>query len=119
MMYTRGNESDFEYWGAEGWGFSDVLPFYNQVTVPTKLTNYQSETFEVPNIRKAIHGSEGPIQASIRESEIARQFINIMNSQFGLEICEDLQDFKSVNKVSLLSCAKVNELQSKLTSPAC
>ena len=29
MMYTRGNESDFEYWGAEGWGFSDVLPFYN------------------------------------------------------------------------------------------
>ena len=84
-----------------------------------KLTNYQSETFEVLNIRKAIHGSEGPIQASIRESEIARQFINIMNSQFGLEICEDLQDFKSVNKVSLLSCAKVNELQSKLTSPAC
>ena len=39
VMYTGGSESDFEYWRGEGWGFSDVVPFYDQLTVPTNLTN--------------------------------------------------------------------------------
>lgn len=34
MVYTRGSEIDYYFWeasGAEGWGYSDVLPYFQNL----------------------------------------------------------------------------------------
>ena len=56
MVYTRGNKHDFERWeklyGAEGWGWDDVLPYFKK-----------SEDFQA-NGESEYHGYGGPLTVS-------------------------------------------------------
>lgn len=100
IMYTRGSASDFDDWKTEGWKFSDVLPYFKKVIVLQWLClNHQTETFEAPDVNESVHGRGGSIKVSMKHSEAAQQFMSIINTEFGVDICDDLQDFKTVNKV--------------------
>ncbi|WP_426061848.1 GMC family oxidoreductase [Hymenobacter sp. B1770] len=55
MMYVRGNPANFDQWeaqGAEGWGYTDVLPYFKKI-----------ETYE--GGESAYHGSHGEV--SVRD----------------------------------------------------
>lgn len=54
MMYVRGNRYDYDHWqeqGATGWGYADVLPYFNR-----------AETNE--NGGSRFRGGEGPLRVS-------------------------------------------------------
>jgi alcohol oxidase len=57
------------------------------------------ESYGVPGGNEEVHGYDGPIGISGRETEIGRQFIELMKRDYGMEASSDLQDFKTVNKV--------------------
>jgi choline dehydrogenase len=52
MIYTRGNRSDYDRWrqlyGAQGWGFEDVLPYFVRSEGNSRLAG-------------ALHGTDGPL----------------------------------------------------------
>lgn len=52
MIYTRGNRADYDRWrdqyGATGWGFRDVLPYFVRSEGNTRLSG-------------DLHGTEGPL----------------------------------------------------------
>lgn len=54
MVYTRGNRADYERWekvyGAEGWGWEDVLPYFKK-----------SENFQSAGGEEGFHGKGGPL----------------------------------------------------------
>jgi choline dehydrogenase len=53
MIYTRGNRADYDRWrdeyGAQGWGFDDVLPYFIRSEGNTRLSG-------------DLHGTEGPLR---------------------------------------------------------
>ncbi|MET8877082.1 GMC family oxidoreductase N-terminal domain-containing protein [Nocardia sp. NPDC004604] len=57
MIYIRGNKADFDSWrddfGAEGWGYEDVLPYFVRAESNTRL-------------RDRFHGTEGPLHVEDR-----------------------------------------------------
>lgn len=72
MMYTRGNQKDFDDWekmGSTGWSFDDVLPYFK------KLENYQ-----IPNSDPSFYGSSGPVTVQYvdYQSVLSKAFIGGM-----------------------------------------
>ncbi|KQY58497.1 choline dehydrogenase [Aeromicrobium sp. Root495] len=69
MIYIRGNHADYDEWrdvyGAEGWGFDDVLPYFKKAEGNTRLRN-------------SFHGSDGPLHVEDRRynHELSRAFID-------------------------------------------
>ncbi|MFF2551239.1 GMC family oxidoreductase [Nocardia sp. NPDC058058] len=57
MIYIRGNRADFDSWrddfGAEGWGYDDVLPYFVRAETNTRL-------------RDRFHGATGPLHVEDR-----------------------------------------------------
>ena len=54
MIYIRGNARDYDHWrqnGPEGWGYSDVLPYFMRSEGSWRETDQH-------------HGSEGPLRTS-------------------------------------------------------
>lgn len=37
MLYHRGEESDYDGWGVEGWSGKDVLPYFKKAEVPLSV----------------------------------------------------------------------------------
>ncbi|KAL4955773.1 hypothetical protein BDW69DRAFT_160027 [Aspergillus filifer] len=89
MVFDRGSSADYDRWkkfGNEGWGWSDLLPYFKK-----------SETFTPPNedivaewnvtYDLSIHGETGPIQSSWAPWiwPATKYFINTITS-FGVSI---------------------------------
>ncbi|QLY33412.1 GMC family oxidoreductase N-terminal domain-containing protein [Nocardia huaxiensis] len=57
MIYIRGNRADFDSWrddfGADGWGYDDVLPYFVRAESNTRL-------------RDRFHGGDGPLHVEDR-----------------------------------------------------
>ena len=57
MIYIRGNSADYDEWrdayGASGWGYDDVLPYFRKAEGNTRLSN-------------EFHGTEGPLHVEDR-----------------------------------------------------
>lgn len=68
MIYIRGNHADYDEWrdgfGATGWGFDDVLPYFRKAEHNTRLTD-------------RFHGSGGPLHVEDRgyNHELSTSFI--------------------------------------------
>lgn len=65
MIFNRGNKRDFDNWvntyGAHGWGFEDVLPFFK------KFENNTDPEFA----RSRHHGTDGPVQVTNRSFSLS------------------------------------------------
>ena len=74
MMYVRGNEADFDGWrdnfGAEGWGYADVLPYFIRAEDNSRLAG-------------PFHGTGGPqrIEDPVYLHEVSRAFVDTAVSQ--------------------------------------
>lgn len=68
MIYIRGNRADYDEWrdvyGAEGWGYDDVLPYFRKAEGNTRLRN-------------SFHGSDGPLHVEDRRytHELSHAFV--------------------------------------------
>ncbi|MET0446833.1 MAG: GMC family oxidoreductase N-terminal domain-containing protein [Aeromicrobium sp.] len=68
MIYIRGNHADFDEWrdayGADGWGYDDVLPYFKKAETNTRLGD-------------PFHGTSGPLHVEDRrhEHELGNAFI--------------------------------------------
>ena len=68
MIYIRGNHADYDEWrdayGATGWGYDDVLPYFTKAEHNTRLTD-------------RFHGSGGPLHVEDRgyNHELSTSFI--------------------------------------------
>ena len=68
MIYIRGNHADFDEWrdgyGADGWGYEDVLPYFKKAEGNTRLSDQY-------------HGTDGPLHVEDRRSnhELSTSFI--------------------------------------------
>jgi hypothetical protein len=98
MVYHRGGASDYDDWKTEGWTLEDILPIFKKVRC---FNSYLIVRLNRRAIQMGIspsHGYSGPIAVS-KESIISRQFIEVLKDRFNVEFCNDLHDFKVVNKV--------------------
>lgn len=43
MLYHRGEESDYDAWGMEGWAGKDVLPYFKKAEVSWKCFGLGTE----------------------------------------------------------------------------
>ncbi|KAA8649313.1 hypothetical protein EYZ11_007058 [Aspergillus tanneri] len=92
MAWTRGNREDYDAWaelGNEGWGWDDLLPFFQR-----------SETFHVPDAshqeqyrsyyQAEAHGTTGPVHTThIREYGPSHRFWHDTLHRFGVEVSAD------------------------------
>jgi choline dehydrogenase len=68
MIYIRGNRADYDEWrdayGATGWGYDDVLPYFKKAEGNTRLSD-------------PYHGSEGPLHVEDRRynHELSHAFV--------------------------------------------
>src|SRR6478752_4057556 len=68
MIYIRGNHADYDEWrdayGATGWGFDDVMPYFRKAEHNTRLGG-------------AFHGSDGPLHVEHRtyDHELSTAFV--------------------------------------------
>ncbi|WP_341924665.1 GMC family oxidoreductase N-terminal domain-containing protein [Nocardioides psychrotolerans] len=68
MIYIRGNRADYDSWrdqyGAEGWGFDDVLPYFVKSEGNTRLGG-------------PLHGQDGPLHVEDRayDHELSHLFV--------------------------------------------
>lgn len=68
MIYIRGNHADYDEWrdgyGASGWGYDDVLPYFTKAEHNTRLTD-------------RFHGRGGPLHVEDRayDHELSTSFI--------------------------------------------
>lgn len=68
MIYIRGNRADYDEWrdvyGAEGWGYDDVLPYFRKAEGNTRLRN-------------SFHGNDGPLHVEDRRytHELSHAFV--------------------------------------------
>ena len=69
MIYIRGNRADYDAWrdqyGAEGWGFDDVLPYFVKAEHNTRLG-------------APLHGQDGPLHVEDRvyTHELSHAFVD-------------------------------------------
>ena len=69
MIYIRGNRADYDSWrdqyGAAGWGFDDVLPYFVKSETNTRLG-------------APLHGRSGPLQVEDRvySHELSHKFVD-------------------------------------------
>ncbi|MGH3516941.1 MAG: GMC family oxidoreductase [Haloechinothrix sp.] len=81
MIYIRGNRADFDGWrdnfGAAGWGYDDVLPYFIRAEANTRLSG-------------PLHGTEGPLQVEDRRytHELSRAWVDAAVA-WGLKHTED------------------------------
>jgi len=67
MIYNRGHASDYDRWaelGAEGWAYSDVLPYFRKAETNLQIVNQY-------------HGSAGPLRVSSAHAplDVTRAFV--------------------------------------------
>ncbi len=68
MIYIRGNHADYDEWrdayGATGWGFDDVLPYFKKAESNTRLSD-------------PFHGTDGPLHVEDRRynHELTNMFV--------------------------------------------
>ncbi|VAV88448.1 Choline dehydrogenase [hydrothermal vent metagenome] len=84
MVYVRGHAHDFDHWrdqGAEGWGYSDVLPYYR------RMENWHSGGHGGD---PAWRGKDGPLHVSrgTMENPLVRAFVEA-GGQAGYELTGD------------------------------
>lgn len=90
MVYTRGNKQDYERWetiyGAEGWGWDDVLPYFKK-----------SEDFWVDG-DKGFHGYGGPLTVtkSSYVTPAARAFV-----ESGKELGFEEVDYNGASQIGV------------------
>lgn len=87
MLYHRGDPTDYRAWeelGADGWGPSDVLPYFQQ-----------SELQMRREANPQYHGFEGPLAVSdlARLNPMSRSFINAAQNAAGLQMNDDFNDW--------------------------
>jgi choline dehydrogenase len=80
MVYVRGHAMDFDHWrdsGAEGWGYSDVLPYFR------RMEHWHGGTSDW-------RGSKGPLHVSRgkRDNPLVKAFVEA-GVQAGYEATED------------------------------
>jgi choline dehydrogenase len=81
MIYIRGNHADYDEWrdayGATGWGYDDVLPYFKKAEGNTRLGN-------------PFHGTDGPLNVEDRTyvHELSTAFVESAVSA-GLKRTED------------------------------
>jgi choline dehydrogenase len=69
MIYIRGNRADYDEWrdayGAEGWGYDDVLPYFKKAEGNTRLGD-------------PYHGTDGPLHVEDRRysHELSQAFVD-------------------------------------------
>ena len=69
MIYIRGNRADYDEWrdayGAAGWGYDDVLPYFRRSEGNTRLDN-------------SFHGADGPLHVEDRRftHELSHAFVD-------------------------------------------
>ena len=69
MIYIRGNRADYDEWrdayGAEGWGYDDVLPYFVKSEGNTRLGG-------------PFHGTDGPLRVEDRRytHELSHAFVD-------------------------------------------
>ncbi len=85
MIYIRGHARDYDHWrqlGLEGWGFSDVLPYFKKSEGRKKGDN-------------DFHGTDGPLTVSPGESTLPlfRAFIEA-GRQAGYPYTEDFNGYQ-------------------------
>ena len=84
MVYVRGHAHDFDHWrdqGAEGWGYSDVLPYYR------RMENWHSGGHGGDPVWR---GKDGPLHVSrgTMENPLVRAFVEA-GGQAGYELTDD------------------------------
>ena len=68
MIYIRGNRADYDEWrdayGATGWGYDDVLPYFKKAEGNTRLSD-------------PYHGTDGPLHVEDRRytHELSHAFV--------------------------------------------
>jgi choline dehydrogenase len=68
MVYIRANRADYDEWrdvyGASGWGYDDVLPYFKKAEGNTRLSD-------------PYHGSDGPLHVEDRRysHELSHAFV--------------------------------------------
>ncbi|KAH7396923.1 choline dehydrogenase-like protein [Phaeosphaeria sp. MPI-PUGE-AT-0046c] len=95
MLFNRGAKADYDAWemlGAEGWGWSDLLPYFKK-----------TETFMPPNDAYArewviqhedgVHGNQGPLQISYPPYQfpVIKNFFNAFH-ELGITTPKDPND---------------------------
>ncbi|EIM80090.1 alcohol oxidase-like protein [Stereum hirsutum FP-91666 SS1] len=94
-MYTRAAASDYDDWktvyGAEGWGFADLLPYLK------KCENY---TLDTPT--PEVHGRNGPLVVSHggEYTTVGKEWLEVAPKYDGRPVLEDPNDFYTVNGYS-------------------
>jgi choline dehydrogenase len=84
MVYVRGHARDFDHWrdaGAEGWGYSDVLPYFK------RMENWHSGGHGGDS---AWRGTDGPLHVSrgTMQNPLVRAFVEA-GGQAGYELTHD------------------------------
>ena len=86
MAYYRGLQSDYDNWekvyGAKGWSFKDVLPYY--------IGSENQTNKEVLAKRDAFHGVRGPLTVSTISGEPAEFFSNVVKAHKNLSYEYDI-----------------------------
>lgn len=88
MMATRGLPTDYDEWsdlGAEGWGWSDVLPFFNRCERDLDFNGVLHGSGGPIPIRRNARESWPPFCRAFAESQPCRsfEFLPDFNGQFG------------------------------------
>ena len=81
MLYVRGHRDNYDGWrdaGCEGWGYSDVLPYFKR-----------SESHE--DGESEFHGGSGPLQVTRQQdiSVVSRAFVDSIAQVCGVLVQDD------------------------------
>ena len=97
MIYIRGQPEDFDHWaqlGNRGWGWDDVLPYFNKAERWTGPAN-------------GVHGMDGPLHTSQSADRplLCHKAIEA-GQQIGLQYREDLNDLDHDRATISAGCSK-------------
>lgn len=87
MLYTRGQQSDYDSWNMPGWSTKELMPYFR------KLETYHGRG------HKAIHGYSGPVHCTrgpFLATKSENDFIDAC-AQKGIPNRPDMQDFETAN----------------------
>lgn len=66
MLFHRGAKADYDAWeelGAEGWGWSDLLPYFKNSETFTPPQDAYAREWDI-QYKEDVHGNQGPLQIS-------------------------------------------------------